>query len=881
MAVADPTPDFTSATQPTLQQLVDYFVEAFHDPEKLKRWEHTLTNASTKAGATLDGLATATLDPLLEVLAKFMFAVEDHVETIMGPPLAKLAGHLIGQDVPIAELRRAATVGGGSVVGNAMAKLAMDAMRAPDGEIQPGAERARAFLSVLGQLVVNGWFEGTAFEMITTLFPDMDGYESVAELPHELIDALGLGRLARVALRPLAQIGVATPLQWELHKTHRPTLLTEAQVIREWLRGKWDWPEVEEELARLGYSDVRINALLNEQRKFLGISDVRMLEDHGAPADGDSLKYLGAAGYDQVDAELFLRVEGVKQIDALNTTLIDHIATAFANRIISRAERDDAFNALGIKATRLVLATELADTRLALNKKFLSAAQVADCVKVGILGFTDYRDALTREGYDDAAGAALELLLRHTIDSKRTIAQLKEQQDAERAAAAATRAAAAKQREADAAARALLAKRGSIADNKAAAVRGLIPMSRYAEILAAHYDADTVTAMVGLAEQARQDYLDAQQRRDDAAKRAADRGLNVGQLEAAVMSSVLTLDQFRAGAQRAGVAADDVDILVATLHAKLTDRAAAETKRAEAAQKAATKHASLATIEALVRAGHRTLADYDAFLIALGYDDAGRAAIEELLQTKIDADATAAATRAAVLAADKPRGLTLDQFRRGVILGVKSIADYTSFLVQQKFTTDAISVLVADARDAVAQAAAVQQRRDAVKPRAGSPRLPLAAYTKAARLGLITLDAYRAHLAAIGYSDEDAELDIDELLVEIADTQTKRAAGGADASTVTADVSATLAQAQILRAALDAGLKSKQLSSAELEAAVHDGKLSIEDYISEAEAVGLGAADAELLGARLASQIATKMNAPAPASGTVSRVKKKTPANVP
>jgi len=871
-------PNFSAETQPTMQQLVDYLVEQLHDPEKVKRWEAAYTNAAAKGSTTAAAAAFSAIDFVLGKLGTILAGVEGHVESIAGPALAALAGHLIGQDVPISEMRRAASSDGNSVMGNAVARLALDALRPPDGDIAPGSDRAQKFLATLGQLIFNGWFESTAFELIVTAIPGMDSFESVAELPHELVDALGLGRLARVALRPLAQIGVATPLEWELNKAHRPTLLSEAQVIRQGFRGKWDWADVLEVLQRKGYSDAAIDGLINEQQKFLSTDDLAALVWLELVPLADAITTLRDQGWDEQTASKHFNTQTIKREDAIRRELATTAIAAYVDRKIDDADLSATLDAAITGAHERELLTTTARGKRALNVKPLSAAQVADCVKVGILGFTDYRDALTREGYSDADGAALELLLRHTVDTKASAAQLKQQQADDRAAAAKAKADAAAQKEADAAARAALARRGSIADNKAAAVRGLIPMARYQDILSAHYDADTVAALLGLAEQARADYLAQQQKRDDAAQRASDRGLNVGQLEQAVKTKVLTLDTFRAMLTAKGLAPSDVDVLAATLQANVDATAAAEKKRADAAAKTVGKHPTLATMEALVRAGHRTMQQYDAFLVALGYDDAGRAAIEDLLQTKIDGDTAAATLRASTAAADKEKGLTLAEAKRGVILGTTSIDDFTSWLTRNHFSADAIAVLVADARDAAATAAAARQSRSGQVSRTGSPRLPITAYAKAARLGLITIDAYRDRLAAAGYAPEEIELDVDELLVEIADTQAKRASGGASAQLVANDIAATLAQAVVLRAALDAGLKARQLTSGELDAAVQSGKLTIDDYIAQAEAVGLDPADAELLAAQLAQRLAGGAPAAMPTSGKATRAKKPKPA---
>src|SRR5262252_1951730 len=194
---------FATDTTPTLQQLVDYFVDSLHDAKRIKQWETAIRNAVSKGMTVSNAVERTVIDGVLEIVGKVFFNIEEHIEKVAGPPLARIAGKLIGRDLSIDELRRAANASGENVVGSIMAKIAMDAMTPRGDTIEPSADGAQRFLGVLSQLVFSGWFEATAFELITTAIPDMDSFESVAQLPRELVDALGLGRLARRALSPL------------------------------------------------------------------------------------------------------------------------------------------------------------------------------------------------------------------------------------------------------------------------------------------------------------------------------------------------------------------------------------------------------------------------------------------------------------------------------------------------------------------------------------------------------------------------------------------------------------------------------------------------------------------------------------------------------
>jgi hypothetical protein len=463
----------------------------------------------------------------------------------------------------------------------------------------------------------------------------------------------------------------------------------------------------------------------------------------------------------------------------------------------------------------------------------MTLSQVEAMVKSGVLAIIDYRAAATREGYAPEAVIALELQLRWELDKQKSIEDHRLDVEHERAAAKAARDAAALARKAAADAKLALQRRGNASDLEAAYVRGLVPIDQVRTLYDALYDDDVVGTLVELLQAKRADYVAQLAAAEKARQRAAVRGVDVGALETAVMAGVLDVGQFRQRLGDLGFAAADADLLVATLQAKIAARDETERTRDAAAAAAKVRHVDLSTVELLVRRGHRSMADYRALLASLGFDDAAIAAMAERLQILIDDDATAAEARKAAAAKLAARGLSLDQARRAVLLGLKTTTDYGSFLVGQGFKSDDVALLVAELQADLDEAAAARQRRANADRLSQAGKAPLADVRRAARLGLISLDAYTARLRAAGYDDDAVDVETDLLVTEIADDAARRAAA----------------------AAADARAAVKGLTLAQLAAAVKANTAPIADYFARAVEIGLSTDDAQLLADTLQAEI--------------------------
>jgi hypothetical protein len=643
------------------------------------------------------------------------------------------------------------------------------------GELAPGREGSARIASAAVAASLESSFNALVPSMISHIFPfDVGHFTEIMELPEDIIRSLGVGRLVRRAIAPLVNATCTTPLEWHVNKKYRPTLLGPAQATRQILRGFGEREQWLEELRRAGYSEKRIEALLNEQRKFFSPSDVRTFYSRGEWTGEQSEQHLRDQGYDADAAHDALRLEGLRRFDSHEGQEASALIAAYAARDIDRSTFVSLLNAAVTPPAERALATELAELRRAVNIRRLSLSQVEAMVRSRVLSFVDYRAAADREGYPPEDARALELQLRWEMNKEKEIAEHRAEMEAAHAAAAAERAAALAARKAEIEQQRAIARRGPEADLERAAIRGKIPIDRVAEIYAAHYDDDAVQVLVGLLEDDRQAYLDQQQRTEEARKRGALRNLDAGALEQAFARNLLTAGELRDRLVAIGFAGADADLLVATAVDKKRDADAAAKKKADADAAAKKQGIDLGRYERLVRKGARTMVQYRALLEQLGVDEAAIPDFVDALQVLIDEDAAAQAARERAAAAPPPKGLSLEQIRRAVVLGVTTEDQFQSYLVQNRYTSDAQLVLLAELRADVADAELARRRRETPAPEPATPGSPLSTIRRAAQLGIVPPDAYLDRLRDAGYSDDDLDIELELLLTEIADVQAAR-----------------------------------------------------------------------------------------------------------
>lgn len=807
--------DFQIDATPSLQQLVEYFVQLLTSPGALQAYETSFTNAITKGARVARGAEIQASTFVAAILGDFLAGLEGQIEPVVGPFLSKLAGHLLGVDLSVAELRKSAKEGGEGPIGRAAADIAFKLLAPPEGAIEPGDEGAKKMLGTLAQLTFNGWFEATAMEMLVTLFPDMDSFESIAELPHELVNALGLSRLARTGLRPLARIAIATPMEWKLNKAHRPQLLSAAQVARQWARGKWDWPDVQEELARQGYSEERIDAVINEQRKFESPEDAALYARRVDKKTFDPMRYLQEAGYDDQAANLALTIANQRRLDAQEKELAAAAIAAYVAGDISFTRFVKAVRDLQMAPTETDHALRLGELRRGFAVTPIADGEARQAVKLKLLSFSQYRSYLEGRGFDQFGIDVKELLLRAEIDADVSAEELRARQAADRAAAKA---------ETDAERAARLAERAKVdalpaySDVRRAYVRGLVPIERFTEAINDAHPGiapDDAAALLLEAQQDRAAYVAQQAEHEAALARDTDKALPLATLERSVLEGISSIEALDSELARRGYSDEARRIEIALMRGRLEDQKAAALAKARAEARAQLQGVSVADMERAVRLGLRTPADLAALLVQLGTPAIEQGLIVDLLAVDMSRDAEAAAKRAAADAAAKAKAINLPLRRRLVLRGVRSLDDYSADLADAGVSLEdrglelqLLELELADAGAAAARRATIEDQQAAKEAAAAESGLTLAQVEHAVKLGILAPDDLRSFLELRQYTEADIDTLVASVVAEIPDLR-----AGATARTT--------ATKELADAGVDLGA---------LERAVLRGLRSVEDY---------------------------------------------------
>lgn len=804
-------------TVPNLDAAIAALIEGFFDPAKLKRLEAVLGNAAAY-GATVASGAQASADMQQAQSQDDVPGFFDRAAGAIGAFIMSIAvENAFGVEVDQTAFFSMGASGNRRAVARALTDKMIEGLTGGAKGIEPSPVPAANYLNVVLGQALESWAIGTLAEIGSCVAPFIEQIQTVGEIGNRIVNALGIGDSSSRVLRPYIDTLVVEPLRRYMATTHRPELLPAGLAVKQYLSGQWPRARLETELAQQGWSTEKIEAHIVAGQKFFSIDELLLLERYDIVTRGMIHGFLRAQGYDEQTALDALGIAETRRFERYSDDAIAALRKAYLDRDLTEGQ----FRTL--LPPQLFAAAEV-DTLVAQltiirdeTHRHLSHADVKRAVELRILPMAAYRAWLEREHYHDEERLTLELLLLAELEKDADLAAARTEREAELDAERATRTAARAKREAEIEAERALARRGSLADLKRAVVRGLIPFARYEDVLRPQYDPDTVAILLAIVDDERAAFLEAEEQRAAALRRAAARSIDVGTLERAVLEDLLTPGEFALRLDQLRFTPADRDLLTRLVTERKRDLDEAVRAREEAARASAQRGIDLARFEQLVRRGLRSPTDYRALLAALGFDEGSQAAMMALLEARIADDRAADAVRRDTERVDPARGLTLEQARRAVLLGLTTLDQFQTFLVRARYTTDAQAVLLAELRAELEAADAARRRREEADAARAVVALPLATIRQAARVGVIHPALYIQRLEAAGFSQDDIDIDVELLLLEIADVQAVRA-GRAAVARPAGDVELTLAQ---------------------LAQAVKRGFKTLDDYRARAVTLGL------------------------------------------
>lgn len=844
--------DTTEPKAPALADLAEAVVAEAYKPDNLAKLQKHAQNIHLATQKDHSETAWGARDRLLQEVARIIISATDVPESLLDPLARGALESLIKDEV-------AGPHGDPTVGVRLLEKLTGHA-----SSVEPGTAGAARFLTLFINESVEAWLRGVVVEVVTEYMPKVmgigGGVENVQKLQEVIEHALGGDRMVRRVLQPFISATAITPAQWHVNKQFRPELLAAGAAIEAFLAGRLQRAELEEELARQGWSPERIGQQIENARKRLGVTDIEELSYRGIYSGTWALSALRDLGYDDEMASDVLRVQGLRRIKALEESEASALITAYANRDIDDATFERLLGTAVTVGPERAFFIELARLRRGVNLRYLSSGDARRLALKGILSVIDFRLALEREGWVPEAIAALELELRADLNQARDVELLKRDQAAERAAEKQRQA---EERAARLAETAVAKAQPALADVRRAYVRGHVPIERLVDAIRFAHDGITdndLAALVAEAEQDRDEYLAAIERRKAAEAANLDEAVPLAKVEDAVLRGILSLEEYARELQTRRYDADESRLLVMLLRTKMEDQAQATQAREAAATRAALRGISLPDFERAVRLGLRTIDQYGTLLDQLETPEIAKALALDLLRAEMAQDAEALAKRKAAEAAANVKHISLEQRRRAVVRGVRPRSDYERALVDSGLPVDdqriELALLDLELQEAeaarsrraqVAEEIAARQAREEASRQARAtaaaeppapPELTLGQVERAVKLGLLVPDDLRDYLASRGYDPSDVELLVALVVADVPDTR----------------------HGQQRRQQITRELRAKGVPLTDVERGVRRGLRTVDAYEALLVAQGYGDDDVLLLSQLLQEEVALDLD---------------------
>jgi hypothetical protein len=351
-------------------------------------------------------------------------------------------------------------------------------------------------------------------------------------------------------------------------------------------------------------------------------------------------------------------------------------------------------------------------------------------------------------------------------------------------------------------------------------------------------DADDATARRAAAQSARDAANKAKAKA--AADKAAlaklqieEKGVSDAQYQTLVEQGLRTLQDYYGYMVSKGIASDNALSLLTVLQHKIDAKNAAAATKAAAAGKAKAKNLDVAQLEAAVKQGLLTIADFTTRMEQIGMSSADAELLALELQGQIDSAATKEKAAAAAKAQAAVKHVDLTQEERAVRLGIQTIAQYAAFLDSHGFEPHDRDVLVAELQAQLNTDQQTAATKAAAAAKVSQKGIPLPQLERLVRAGVKTIDDYTAALASAGYNAADQAAMTQYLQLQMQQDQ----------------------QDLILHGHAAALVGQLGVSLADLERAVKLSVVPIATYQDALKRAGVSSADQTTLVKNLAAQI--------------------------
>ena len=673
--------------------------------------------------------------------------------------------------------------------------------------LSPSAAGADKFMQTVMRMAIEGWMQGWIVEAASVGI-----IKEFGELKDILERSLGLGRIARRVMAPPVKVLVTDPLLWLLNSTYFPTQLKSNVAIKEFIRGEMDMPTLTKLLGYEGISPNQIPALINDARPHLAVGQLVNLVNSGYMNQADAIQELQNAGYDNTTALWLWQAEQVSRQHALAKEYVAAAETAMIGRKLDIATFNGIVDGFANQASFTPDDASLGAVGSQTFGVFTTAE--ATIIKATALFQRSAGQQLVPLGQ---ALAMFEQGLIGLDDYKRLLV-LHGYPDGE----------------------------ASIdvwnANVDAAIANDLqTPWIDLWELWAFGKEQAAAQSAAAKAASAKARAIAAQTRLANAQAKAAAaivgaeaKGVSIAKFELLVKDGLKTIPQYQAFLAAKGLAPDNVAAFTTVLQNSLNQATAARSATGLVVGSSKAKGLNLAQLESAVKLGFLSMADFETSVVELGYSQADATLLGEVLADQIKAAALKASTLSSAAAALGQRHINLGQEENAVLLGLQTIDQYQAMLVANGFAPEDVGILVGELQAKLTAAKAAAAKKVATSGLPGTRPLNLSELERLVRAGVATTADYQTALVNAGYDDTSVSELMYMLNLVLAHDQHVAAATGQSNALLTAG-----------------GLSLNQVRTA-----AKLGVVDISVYDQALKAAGVDNADALVLHASLAAQLA-------------------------
>jgi len=230
------------------------------------------------------------------------------------------------------------------------------------------------------------------------------------EIGEEVARNLGLGRLQRQALKPIIQILIAEPYKWFLNELARPTQFKLNDVINPFSGAVMKAEVIWRSLAREGYSDDKIKALIELHRRKLSESDVLNLFRAGHFDEQQVCDYFCRLGYTPEDATWKKEADVIKANEPYVQELRAAVVQAFAEGHIDLHEFNGMIDGLPLRKEEKDWIRLAAGYKVRVPRALLTFGELQQAYELGIIDLHEFNQHLAVRGFSDDDQFILQIL---------------------------------------------------------------------------------------------------------------------------------------------------------------------------------------------------------------------------------------------------------------------------------------------------------------------------------------------------------------------------------------------------------------------------------------------------------------------------------------